>query len=236
MQISADAGEAGPGCTVVDRPRSAGNDPIELPALDLDLFQSPASTIDAHLVSPSASTLVLELTGIPLVVLRDRPLEIELSAVSLHPHLPPVVSVARIISTHALLTVAVEVKGRPCISYTVPVSLRPSVSGWIARALIRPASWAVATSVTVVSLALAGRPLPISRLPATLRVGYNNAPAPGGDVVSAAKRGDVGAMQAALDAGGSTEEADKVREAVKRRAATRPVARSSYEKLLSSAG
>jgi len=37
-------------------------------------------------------------------------------------------------------------------------------------------------------------------------VGYNHAPAPAGAVLEAASAGDVAALQAALDAGGSTEE------------------------------
>ena len=65
-------------------------------------------------------------------------------------------------------------------------------------------------SVTVVSLSLAGRPLPCDCLPATLQVGYNHAPAPAGAVFAAAMAGDVPALQAALDAGGSTEEAGEV--------------------------
>ena len=40
---------------------------------------------------------------------------------------------------------------------------------------------------------------------------YNHTPAPEGAVFAAAKAGDVLALKAALDAGGSTEEADKVR-------------------------
>ena len=64
------------------------------------------------------------------------------------------------------------------------VKALPSSSGWIARALARPAAWADAASIAVVSLALGGRPLPCDCHPA---------------------------LQAALDAGGSTEEADEVR-------------------------
>lgn len=58
---------------------------------------------------------------------------------------------------------------------------------------------------------IAGRPLPCDRLPATLRVGYNHAPAPVGALFRAAKTGDVAALRVALDAGGSTEEANTVR-------------------------
>ena len=44
----------------------------------------------------------------------------------------------------------------------------------------------------------------------------NHAPAPEGAVLAAAEAGDVPALQAALDAGGSTEEADEVREGGRR--------------------
>ena len=82
---------------------------------------------------------------------------------------------------------------------------------WVIRALIRPAAWAEAASVTVVSLSLVDRLLSCDSLPATLRIGYNHAPTPTGAVLEAAKAGDAAALQAALDAGGSTEEADEVR-------------------------
>ena len=111
----------------------------------------------------------------------------------------------------ALLSIAVEVPGQPQVAVSLPVSARVSGSVWIARALVSPTTWADAVSVTVVSLSLAGRPLPCDCLPAILRVGYNHAPASAGAVFAAAKAGDVPAQQAALDAGGSTEEADTVR-------------------------
>ena len=62
----------------------------------------------------------------------------------------------------------------------------------------------------MVALSLAGHILPSDCLPVTLQVGYNHAPAPEGAVYAAAEAGDVPALQAALDAGGSTEEADEV--------------------------
>ena len=55
------------------------------------------------------------------------------------------------------------------------VKARPSGGGWIIRALVRPASWADAASITVVPLSFAGRPLMSDLLPATLRVGYGRA-------------------------------------------------------------
>ena len=78
--------------------------------------------------------------------------------------------------------------------------------------MLLPGPWkADAASLTVVSLSLAGRLLPSDCLPATLPVGYNHAPAPAGAVLEAAMAGDVPALHAALEAGGSTEEACEVR-------------------------
>ena len=125
------------------------------------------------------------------------------------------VAIASWISAHACLAIAVEVPGQPREDVSVPVTARPSGSGWIARALVRPASWANAGSITVVSLSLDGLPLVCDYLPVTLQVGYNHAPSPAGVIVRAAKTGRVAALQAALDAGGSTAEADAVRYYVK---------------------
>ena len=78
--------------------------------------------------------------------------------------------------------------------------------------MLLPGPWkADAASLTVVSLSLAGRLLPSDCLPATLPVGYNHAPAPAGAVLAAANASDVPALRAALDSGGSTEEAGEVR-------------------------
>jgi len=90
------------------------------------------------------------------------------------------------------------------------LSVQPILGGWIARALILPATWADETFVAVSSISLAGRPLPGDSLPATLFIGYNHVPAPSGAVFNAALAGDVVALQAALDAGGSTEETNEV--------------------------
>ena len=114
--------------------------------------------------------------------------------------------VAGYISANVLVSVVIHREGRPDDYHTAEVSARPSGSGWIARILIRPACWSDAASVTVASLSLAGRPLPGDCLPYTLRVAYNHTPAPAGAVNAAAKAGDEAALQAALDAGGSTEE------------------------------
>ena len=77
--------------------------------------------------------------------------------------------------------------------------------------MLLPGPWkADAASITVVSLSLAGRPLFCDCLPATMRVGYNHSRAPAGAVFAAAGAGDVPALWAAIEAGGSTEEADRV--------------------------
>lgn len=93
----------------------------------------------------------------------------------------------------------------------MPVKARPSGGSWIVRVLARPLAWADAASVTVVSFSLAGQGLPCECLPATLQRGYDHTPMPAGAVFEAARVGDVRALQATLDAGGSTEEANTVR-------------------------
>ena len=90
------------------------------------------------------------------------------------------------------------------------VKAHPSGGSWTVRVLVRPAYWANAASVTVHSMSLAWRTLPCVCLPATLRVGYNHAPAPEGAVLAAAETGDVPALLASIEEGGSTEEADEV--------------------------
>ena len=184
---------------------------LEIPALGIEPFVSATSAVDARLVSPSASARALAIANVPARVHADRPFEIELAANGLGPCVDAAESVASWISDHALLQISVEVPGQPQGEASVYVEARSSGGGWILRALIRPAAWADAASVTVVSLSLAGQPVPCDCLPATLRVGYNHAPAPDGAVYQAAQAGDVVALQAALDAGGSTEEANNVR-------------------------
>ena len=160
-------------------------------------------------VSPSASALAL--TKVPANVLADRPLELELAAVGQGTGAGVAESVSSWISAHALLQISVEVPGQPEREVSLRVNARPSEGGWIARVLVRPAYWADAASVTVVSLTIAGRTLPCAYLPVTLRLGYNHAPAPGGAVIAAAKAGNVKRLEAAINAGGSTEERNEVR-------------------------
>ena len=145
--------------------------------------------IDARLFSPSEVEIAL--LRVPRVALVDRPLEIEFALPGYFSSVRAAASVVRSVAN-------------------VPVSVRPSGDGWAARAIIRPATWAGATSVGVASVTLAGRSLPSGGLPATLRVGYNHDPAPVGAVYAAGESGDVAALLAALEEGASTEESDGV--------------------------
>ena len=178
--------------------------PIEATYLDMVPFYFPTSAIEARLVS--SLSRALELTRVPPRVHADRPLEIDLGARGLDTG----AGATGFISAHACLAIEIEVTGHSSVSYTLPLSARSSSGGWVARALIHPAAWVNAASITVVSFSLARRPLLSDCLPVTLEVGYNHAPAPAGAVLLAAQTGDVRALQAALDVGGSTEEADDV--------------------------
>ena len=182
--------------------------PLEFPALGMRQCDSATSAIEARLVSPYASSFVI--ARVPALVHADRPLELELASVEHGADTKAAVSVASWISAHARLAIAVELPGQPRGDVSVHLIARPSGVSWIARALVRPSAWADAASITAVSLSLAGWPLPCDCLTTTLQVGYKHAPAPEGAVFEAAKAGDVPALQAALDAGGSTEEADRV--------------------------
>ena len=182
---------------------------LEINALAMGPCDSATSAVEARVVSPCASGLVL--TRVPARVHTDRPLELELTAIGLGPSVDVAESVASWICAHTLLQISIEGPGQPQEAVSLRVKARPSEGGWIARALVHPAAWADAASVTVVSLSLAGWPLPCDCLPAILRVGFNHAPAPTGAVFAAARTGNLPALQAAIDAGGSTEEADEVR-------------------------
>ena len=183
--------------------------PLESPGVDItsELPVGFSSTIGAHIACPSASAVGV--SRVPALVHAGLPLEIELDATC--PRRAITASVARIISTQAVLSVVVVSKEKPHASISVPVSVRPSRGGWVARALTRPSTWAGADSVSVLSLSLLGRPLPGDVLPVIRRVGYNHAPTPAGAVHAAVVDADASRLQAALDAGGSTEEADSVR-------------------------
>ena len=183
--------------------------PLTIPVLGMGLCESATSAVKARVISPTES--ILAFTKVPGRVHADRPFEIELSAVGLGLVAGAAVSIARWLSSHARLTITVEVAGQPRAEVILTVTAHLSCGSWMARALVRPASWADAASVTVVSLSLEGQPVPCECLPATLPVGYNHDPAPTGEVYAAAKAGNVAALHAALDAGGSTEEASWVR-------------------------
>ena len=185
--------------------------PFEIPRLAIvDLpFESPKSIL-ACLFSPSTSTVGSSTLTVPTITLIDRPLEIGITNDSCQVICGEGSAFSRTVDAHAVITLAIET-GPPRASISGPVSMRPSGGGWIARALIRPVSWSGAAFVTVESFALGGRSLPCDCLPATLRVGYNHSPALPGAVFAAARNGDVIALQAALDADGSTEEANEVR-------------------------
>ena len=183
--------------------------PLEISALGMEPCDFATSAVEARLVIPSI--IALAITRVPARVHADRPLEIELAAVGFGAVNGAVEYVASWVSTHALLAIVFEVPGQPRREVSVFVKARPFGGGWTARALVRPSAWADVVSVTVVSLSLAGRPLPCDCLPETLQVGYNHSPAPVGAVYDAVRIGDVAALQATLDAGGSTEEVNEVR-------------------------
>ena len=180
---------------------------LEIADMGMEPFPSSNSAILARLVSPSAASLIV--SHLPTHVLAHRPLEVEFAAVGIDSCV--IAAVARWLSVHIHIAISVKVLGQPNANYTAPLSARQSARGWIARALIHPATWTDAVSVSIVLLTLAGKHLPCHSLPATLRVGYNHDPEPMRAVYLAAKAGDVPALQAALDAGGSTEEANRVR-------------------------
>ena len=183
------------------------SDASEIP--DMTMARSATLAIETRLVSPSASEFALN--RVPPFVHADRPLELELATVEQGAGAGAAESVASWFSAHALLQISVEAPGQPRGEVSVRVKARSSGCSWTVRALVRPAYWANAASVTIVSLSLAGRPLLCDCLPATLRVGYNHTPAPEGEVFAAAQAGDVPALLAAIEEGGSTEEADEVR-------------------------
>ena len=185
--------------------------PLEISALGVHPCDPPRSTsaIEASVVSPSSSALIWN--HMPGRVHADRPLEVKVTAVELDPEVGATALVARWLSAHALLTIEVDVEGQQRASYTCPLAVHSSACGWLARALIRPSAWVNAASVAVVSLTLAGQSISCDCIPAIQRVGYNHGIAPAGAVFRAARAGDVAALQAALDAGGSTAEKDEVR-------------------------
>ena len=181
---------------------------LEVADLDMVSVVSPAFPVAASLTSHPA--LALSLTHLPPFAHLECPLEFGLSVGRILGSLAEK-RLAGYLSNHAQLTISIASNGRPLRFLTVSISARASHLCWTARALIPPAAWSDATSVTLESFSIAGSTLHSDCLPTTLRVGYNHALAPPGAVLAAARIGDVPALQAALDAGGSTEEIDAVR-------------------------
>ena len=175
--------------------------PLEIPGFDLERIDS-SNVIEAVLTSPSAGAVTL--THVPRIVHADRPLDIRFTAPDLHMSARAAATVARCISAHARITVVVLVEKGWHRGFPVSVSVRYADSSWIARVLIRPASWAGALSVSVVSVALVRWPVPSTCLPATMPVGFNHAPVPAGPVSTAAKAGDMQVRLDILEAGEST--------------------------------
>ena len=176
---------------------------------------APSEHADRHPIKlsvwyPSASAIIV--SRVPRLALADRPLDIAMGGPSgLQLDSSSAESLTRSIALHANLSIIVEGSGGLQTPLLVPVTIRRSDSGWVARALVCPATWANAKSVAVDGVTFAGRPLPCAYLPAVLRVGYNHTWAPAGAVLAAAQAGDVRALQTALEDGMSTEEVDEVR-------------------------
>ena len=181
---------------------------VEMPALGMQLCDSPSTATNAKVFCPCATALVV--ARVPARVHHGRPLDIELATVGRMPGIDATVSLAHWLSAYARLGIAVDVPGCPCEILSLPVTVFHHGDVWILRALMNPVTWATAGSVSLTSITLAGRPLLHECLPAILHVGFNHEPAHACAVHSAAQAGDVLAVQAALDAGGSTEEADEV--------------------------
>lgn len=195
-------------CEVIALASALPAGPLEVADLLIQPCHRHDSTIDAFLTNPSAHMFLLG--RMPHVLPNDQPLEIALRAATDHAGGRAAASTARSISTHSLVIVVVETMGT-LHSLSAQVSVRPSGDSWVARALLRPAGWIGASSVTVISLSILGRPLHFDGLPVSLRVGFNHTPAPEGAVIAAARSSNLPALRALLDSGCSTEEFDKVR-------------------------
>lgn len=179
--------------------------PREIVEMRLDNCQYSEGVIGARLETPSAQNIYLYSVQ-PFA--SKLPIEIVFSAGDSFVTSHEAACVSRCIDTHVILIVNV-VSSMSLVCHSVQVSARPSGNIWIARALLHPASWADAVSVTVVSISFATSMLPCECLPAHLPM-YRCVLAPPGKVYVAARRGDVVAIKDALYTGGSTEEADSV--------------------------
>ena len=193
-----------------------------LPAGQLDIPQLHLARDESFATEARLNTfpafariaIALKLAQVPLLVHADPPFEIVFDICGEDPayRYNASAGIARLISEHGRIVIAVktDTEGAHFAPLSVPISVCPSKGFWTLRALISPRTWAGSSAISVVSIALAGQPLQCGRLPLCLRVGYSHIPSPAGSVLAAAKAGDVPALQDALDAGGSTEEADKV--------------------------
>ena len=143
----------------------------------------------------------------PKILLPNQPLNIQLASPSIFPGAKCVASIARSLAAH----LEIQLTFGDNAALATRVSATVQEDGWDVRAVLHPSSWSDSPAITIGSLMLAGRPLLCPGLPATVQVGFRHAPSPAAAVHAAAVAGDVVALDAALMAGGSTEEADEVR-------------------------
>lgn len=172
------------------------------------------SVIEVRLVSrPALACVALTSVTVPPRAHSDLPLEIAIEFSSSRPDAAAAAYVARRIAARGLVSLVVEETGVPRARVVVSLSVRPSDRGWVARALIDPASWAGATSVTVEPFSVAGRRLPSDCLPATVQVGYNRTSVLLSKAVRRYASGGslLAELKAALTAGGLTDDVDEVR-------------------------
>lgn len=128
--------------------------PLEFPPIEIHPCHLTASTIVASIASPCASCVVM--TCVVRVELLGRPLQIRFACIDgLNMSGNAAARIAWFISANVLVSVIVNVEGRPSDYHTAHVSARPSSGDWIARVLIHPTCWTGAASVTVTSLTLA---------------------------------------------------------------------------------
>ena len=193
----------------------------ELP--ELELTSSTVSPVGVRLLSTPGSAITLRrpqerhapgMTFTPaLRVIPGRPLDLEVDLVdSNFPCARKAASLAAFLSAQARLALRIIGGPHDGVSHVVPITVHASSAGWVARAVIHPSSWAGAESLMLESLELTGRALRLllAGLPVTVEHGFSHDPAYAGAVYRAAEAGDVPALEAALAAGGSTEEKHEV--------------------------
>lgn len=180
------------------------NGPLETSWLGLSFDLSAPTGVRLSATSPRDLRFCL----LTRILLNNRPLALDCTTAD-------VVSGARVSTLASVLSRCLSAHLRIQIingsgEVSVPVAVEAVSTGLTVRALAHPSIWSGESSITVCSLTLAGRPLPCPDLPATLRTTFSHVPAPAGAVWRAADAGDVPALEAALAAGDSTEEADWV--------------------------